>query len=105
MTVPEVPASRAKNAFGDLLDTAMQVGAVTITRHDKPKAVLVSQEEFDALTGARDEPLDRLGDRLDGLLTRMQTSDAREARRAAFDASSDTLGDAALAEAAKRNER
>lgn len=38
-------------------------------------------------------------DRLEEILTRMQGSDARRARRAAFDASPEELGEAALAEA------
>ena len=35
-----VAASEAKNKFGQVLDSALRDGAVVITKHDTPKAVL-----------------------------------------------------------------
>ena len=71
--VPSVPATRFKNEFGAIFERATQGGAVAITRHDAPKAVLVSYEEFKALVDARMPALDALTARFDALLARMQT--------------------------------
>ncbi len=99
--IPEVAATQAKNTFGELLERVIGSGPVAITRHDTPKAVLMSYEEFESLSSARAETLDALRSKFDGLLERMQTPAAKEGIRAAFDASPETLGRAAV-EAAKR---
>ena len=54
--IPEVAATQAKNSFGELLDRVAVSGAVAITRHDTPKAVLLSFEEFESLSSARSSP-------------------------------------------------
>ena len=38
--IPTVAATQVKNEFGAILDQATRSGAVAITRHDTPKAVL-----------------------------------------------------------------
>jgi prevent-host-death family protein len=43
-----VLASEAKSEFGRVLEMAIQGGAVVITKHDAPKAVLISVENFNA---------------------------------------------------------
>jgi prevent-host-death family protein len=99
--IPEVAATQAKNAFGELLDRVATSGAVAITRHDAPKAVLLSFEEFQSLSTGRSETLEALGSKFEALLERMQTPAARQGMEAAFHASPATLGRAA-AEAARR---
>ncbi len=99
--IPEVAATQAKNSFGELLDRVGTSGAVTITRHDMPKAVLVSFEEFESLSSARSETLDGLSTKFEGLLERMQTPAFKKGMAAAFQASPSTLGQAA-AKAARR---
>ncbi|HVF58446.1 MAG TPA: type II toxin-antitoxin system prevent-host-death family antitoxin [Thermoanaerobaculia bacterium] len=99
--IPEIAATRAENAFGEILDRVAVSGAVAITRHDGPKAVLLSYEEFEALSSARSESLEALGGRIEGLLERLQTPAARKAMEAAFNATPAALGRAA-AEAARR---
>ena len=99
--IPEVAATQAKNTFGDLLDRVAASGAVVITRHDMPKAVLLSFEEFESLSSARSETLDALSNKFESLLERMQTPAARKGMEAAFNASPEALGLAA-AEAAQR---
>src|SRR5262249_50094405 len=47
-----VTASEAKSEFGRVLELAIQGRAVVITKHDAPKAVLISVENFNALSGA-----------------------------------------------------
>ena len=100
--IPTVAATKAKNEFSALLDRATQGGAVTITRHDKPKAVLVSYDEFESLVQARSRTLDTLAAEFDALLAGMQKPKARRGMKAAFDASPAQLGRAAVKAARKQ---
>ena len=99
--VPAVAATRMKNAFGAVLEQALKKGAVAITRHDAPKAVLVSYDEFQALVRTRSQDLQALTAEYDALLERMQASRAKKGMAAAFDAAPAELGRAA-ADAARR---
>jgi antitoxin Phd len=80
----QISATEAKNRFGDLLDSVLQGGMVLITRHDTPKAVLLSMEEYGALLRAAETRPDSLNAEFDALLARMQTAKARAGRKAAF---------------------
>lgn len=100
--MPTFTATDAKNEFGRVLDTALQTGAVVITRHDAPKAVLLAVDEFDALVAAGARTLDTLSAEFDELLARMQTSTARQGMTDAFNATPARLGRAAVAAAKKR---
>ncbi len=80
----------------------MRGAAVVITRHAAPKAVLISVENFNALSGAAETKLDTLSQEFDALLARMQTPTARHGMKAAFAASGKRLGKAALAAARSR---
>jgi len=100
--VPEIAATRIKNEFGAVLEQAIRGGAVAITRHDTPKAVLVSYEEFQSLIKARSHSLSELSAEYNVLLARMQTPKARKAMVEAFDASPAELGRAAVKAARKR---
>lgn len=102
--VPSVAATRLKNEFGAVLEQAGR-GAVAITRHDAPKAVLVSYEEFQALVGARAQSLSELDGEFDALLARMQTPKAKKGVEAAFKASPLDLGRAAAASKPARKRR
>ncbi len=97
-----VSASEAKSEFGRVLEMAIQGDAVVITKHDSPKAVLISVENFNALSGAAETKLDTLSREFDALLARMQTSTARRGMKAAFAASGKRLGKAAVAAARSR---
>jgi prevent-host-death family protein len=100
--VPSVAATRVKNEFGAILDKATHGGAVAITRHDTPKAVLISYDEFQSLVSARSSTLDDLGMEFNALLAGMQTPRARKGMKAAFNASPAELGRAAVKSARKR---
>jgi antitoxin Phd len=91
-----ISATDAKNKFGDLLDSVLQSGMALITRHETPKAVLLSMEEFRALSRVAETKLDSLSGDFDALIERMQTPKARAGIKAAFGASSKKLGKAAL---------
>src|SRR5882672_7744576 len=92
----------AKNKFGQLLEEVIQGGVVVVTKHDAPKAVIISLEEFDALSRGATRELDTLASDFDALLERMQTPAARAGMQSAFDASPDDLGQAAVRAARRR---
>ena len=99
--IPNVAATQVKNEFGAVLDKAIHGGAVAITRHDTPKAVLLSYEEFESLVQARSRTLDNLGAEFDDLLDRMQSPKAKRAMDAAFNAPPAKLGRCAVKAARK----
>ena len=80
----------------------IQGGVVVITKHDSPKAVLLSVDEFNALAQAPQQRLDALSGQFDALLAGMQTPKARAGMKAAFAASPKQLGRAAVAAARRR---
>ncbi len=100
--VPTVAATQFKNEFGAIFERAALGGAIAITKHNTPKAVLLSYAEFEALTKSSSPVLDELTDEFDALLDRMQTRGAKAATAAAFHASPDELGRAAVEAARER---
>src|SRR5437660_12445542 len=100
--IPTIAATKVKNEFSSILEKAAHGAAVAITRHDTPKAVLISYAEFESLVKARSRTLDELGAEFDDLLTRLQTPKARKAMKSAFNASPAQLGRAAVKGARKR---
>ena len=94
--VPTVAATRFKNEFGAIFEQAALGGAVAITKHNTPKAVLLSYAEFEALTRASSPVLDELTEEFDTLLQRMQSPAARAGVAAAFDATPEDMGRAAV---------
>jgi len=97
-------ATQAKNEFGRILERAIRGETVVITKHDAPKAVLISMDQFRALKRAPELQLDTLSGEFDALLARLQDSKARTAMKAAFGASPRQLGKAALLAARKRGQ-
>ncbi len=95
-------ATEAKNEFGRVLDEALQGATVVITKHDAPRAVLISMDSFNALHQAPQRKLDTLSAEFDLLLSRMQTASARAGMERAFKASPKRLGEAAVTAARKR---
>ena len=103
--VPTVAATRFKNEFGTIFEQAALGGAVAITKHNTPKAVLLSYAEFEALTRANVPELDELTDEFDDLLARMQTSTSKAAMASAFNATAQQLGRAAVKAARAKPKR
>ena len=77
-----VAASEAKNQFGQVLESALRDGAVVITKHDTPKAVLLSIDELEAVA-ARGR-LDTLAREFDAKYARMQKPGFAKAMAKAF---------------------
>lgn len=94
--VPTVAATEAKNAFGSVLDKAIAHGMVAITKRDRPRAVLISFEEYNALVAALPDPLAALRGEFDALVAKMQTPKAKQAARGLFRATPAALGRAAV---------
>jgi antitoxin Phd len=98
----EVVATEVKNSFGEIPDRVATTGAVAITRHHVPKAVLLPYEEFESLSSVRSESLDALSAKFEGLLERMQTPAVKRGMETAFNATPADLGQAAI-KAARRH--
>lgn len=95
-------ATEAKNEFGRLLEQAIQGTTVLITKHDSPRAVLISIEHFQTLQEAPQAKLNTLTEQFDTLLERMQSPKARRGMAAAFGANNKQLGKVAVVAARKR---
>jgi prevent-host-death family protein len=96
-----IPASEAKNRFAAVLENVSKGQDVFITKHNAPKAVVISVERFRALSAATMSMLDKLTADFDVRLARMQTPEAQRAMKKAFSASVGELGNAAV-KAARR---
>jgi prevent-host-death family protein len=99
MEAASVTASEAKNEFGRVLEMAIRGRTVVITKHDAPKAVLISVEDFNALSRTSEARLDTLTREFDALLAQMQTPRARRGMKSAFAASARRVAKASVAAA------
>jgi antitoxin Phd len=96
----QVSASDAKNSFGSILDRVTREGAVAITKHDKPVAMLVSIDAYRALVPPPEESLKNLAAEFDAVYQRMQSPGAADAMQKAFAMTPAQLGRAAVLESA-----
>lgn len=89
---PQFTASEAKHNFGQLLDTALRAGPVTITKQRRPAAVLLSLDDYQQLTQAEDRTLAVLSAEFDRRYETMQAPGAAAAMQRAFDIPVEQLG-------------
>ena len=94
-------ASEAKNGFGRVLDRVAKDGAVVITKHDRPDAVILSMEAYQRLAGPRQPDLDVLTAEFDALYERLQQPGAAQKIEAVFALDPAALGRAAVRKAAQ----
>ena len=95
--MPTISATELKNATADVFEQVAARRAVAITRHDKPRAVLLSIDLYEALTAQQNPTwLDQLHEEYRGLLDRMQGPEQRAAAERAFNATAEELGEAAV---------
>jgi antitoxin Phd len=95
--MPTISATELKNATADVFEQVAARRAVAITRHDKPRAVLLSVEQYEALTGQQNPDwLEKLHEEYRGMLDRMQGPEQRAASAHAFNATPEELGEAAV---------
>lgn len=85
-----VPATQAKNRFGEILQTARDSGTVFIERHGQAQAVVLDIDTYNKLTANerthQERELDYWAREFDALHARMQTSKARRTVDALFSA-------------------
>lgn len=85
-----VPATQAKNRFGEILQTARDTGAVFIERHGQTQAVVLGIDAYNKLTSnersSQERELDYWTRQFDALHAAMQTQKARKAVDALFSA-------------------
>jgi antitoxin Phd len=97
-----ITATDAKNEFALALEMVLRGRPVVITKHDRPKAVLLSIEDFQALSRSAPTGLESLTAEFDAMLDAMQTRKAVEAMEAAFNAAPATLSRTAQRAARRR---
>ena len=96
--MPPVTATALKNSTADILDRVVTQGALAITRHDKPRAVLLSIEQYQQLTRGEESDtwLQELYEECYGMLDAMQSPEQKAAAERLFEATPEELGQAAL---------
>ncbi|MEO7744512.1 MAG: type II toxin-antitoxin system Phd/YefM family antitoxin [Usitatibacter sp.] len=94
-----IPASRLKNAPGAIVDQAAAGRPVVITKHRAKRVVIISYDDFEALARARDPGLGALEARFDAMFEGMQKPASKRAAEAAFAATPEDMGRAAVAAA------
>jgi antitoxin Phd len=95
--VVHMSSTEAQNGFGRLLDIVARGGTVHITRHNTTQAVLMSVEQYEALSQTEAPSLDALTAEFDALLERMQKPEVRAGIHAGLSASPAELAQAARA--------
>lgn len=85
-----VPATQAKNRFGEILETVRDSGPVFIERHGQTQAVVLGIDTYNKLTSnersSQERELDYWTREFDALYARMQTPEASRAVDALFSA-------------------
>lgn len=94
--MPTITATELKNATADVFDQVAARRAVAITRHDKPRAILLSLEQYQALIGDQPDWLEALHAEYRGMLDQMQGPEQRAGAEKLFSATTEELGEAAL---------
>jgi prevent-host-death family protein len=92
-------ASEAKNGFGRVLDRVARDGAVVITKHDRPDAVILSIQAYRRLAESTSPDIDALTAQFDALYERLQQPGTAAKIEAVFALSPAELGRIAVARA------
>ena|ERR1700730_9315992 len=100
--VRQFSAAEAKNQFGQVLETAIAGNTVAITKYGEVKAIMISVEEYESLSQDPGKKLNTLTEHFDEMLAAMQTAEARQGMRVAFEASPEEMGRAAVEVARRR---
>jgi antitoxin Phd len=100
--LPTVTATELKQSTADVLDQVSAGKAIAITRHDKPRAVLISIEQYKELTDGQSGWLQGLQAEYFGMLDSMQAPEQKAAAQRLFEATPEELGAAAVRGAQRR---
>lgn len=101
----EISATDAQNEFGRVLDRAAGDDVVVITRHNVPRAVLISVDRYRALARGDTRVLDTLSAEFDALLREMQRPETTAGIARGFATSPEDMGRAALVAARRSRSR
>lgn len=91
-----VSATEAQNHFGAVLSRARAEGVIFITRYERPEAVVLSMEQYEALVRSRGVDLDALEHEFDRLYEAMQRPEQQTAHRGLFSMTGRELGEAVV---------
>jgi antitoxin Phd len=94
-------ATEAKNRFGEILHGVARGGAAIVTSRNRPRAVIVSYEDYQRLVDQEARGLDLLTAEFDALYASQQTAAARAGMKRAFAATPKRMGRVAVAAARK----
>ncbi len=98
--MPVVTATQLKSATADVFDLVLREGAVALHRHEKPRGVLLSMEQYEALTDRQADPqpdwLADLTQQYHAMLDEMQSPEQKAAALRLFEATPEELGEAAV---------
>lgn len=100
-----IAATDAQNEFGQVLDRAAGDDVIVITRHNVPRAVMISVDRYRDLAREDTRMLDTLSAEFDELLRTMQEPDIAAAIERGFTATPEEMGRAALAAVARVRSR
>lgn len=103
--LPAVPATELKKSTADVLNEVGAGKVFAITRHDKPRAVILSAEKYDALVASESGWFQNLFKQYEHMLDDMQSPEQKVAARRLFEATPEELGEAALQATRKRKSK
>lgn len=101
--MPPVTATDLKNHTADVLDRVAIQGPLAITRHDKPRAVLIPIELYEQFMGGQPAWLAELRRECQGMLEDMQSPEQKEGAKRLMEATPEELGEAAVRGAQRKN--
>jgi prevent-host-death family protein len=94
-------ATEAKNRFGEILHGIARGGAAIVTSRNRPRAVILSYEDYQRLVERESRGLDLLTAEFDALFESQQTAAARAGMKRAFAATPKRMGKVAVTAARK----
>lgn len=94
--MPSATATELKNSTADILDRVTCQGALAVTRHNKPRAVLLPIEQYEQLVGGEEDWLADLKAECQDMLRDMQDPKQKAGARHLFEATPEELGAAAV---------
>ena len=94
-------ATEAKNRFGQILDSVARGGAAIVTNRNRPRAVILSYEDYVHLVGGETRRLDLLTEEFDAMFASQQTAAALSGMKRAFASTPKQMGRVAAAAARK----
>lgn len=103
--MPVISATELKNATADVFEQVAAHRSVAITRHNKPRAILLSIEQYETLTGQHHDWLKDIYAEYQEMFDKMQKPEQRAGAERAFNATPEELAGTAVRAAAQEKAR